>query len=721
MELDAIGKAIVKDHLVPLLSQTSFGLEVTMQRVDDHGQLATTAAPSALGALGKNRQVRVGTTPGQLELVTPAMRQLPDLMAYLTGLNASVRRCLASDEALWPLASAPLKAPAATSQTHVNLSVSEQLLSRLYNDQFHQQFASYVAFRNAVYIKVAQGLVRMNWLLQYLFGAAPAVRVDDTTSKRQRSAVQAARQRQFAADYASVDTYVQGLQAAVKKGTLTAPSAFDGVVRLRGAGSLAELPTQGVYYLEFRGLDLDPTTPTGVDQNALAFIQLLVAYFVMMPGLPPKMVAQVDQQARALSTQLTTENPTTASAQAVPAVQVLDALKHFASANGLPAATQVLLAHLKQRVSDPKKTPSAQLARQKDLCAWALTQAQQYQEAAQAQPFSLPGFTQLNLASQMMTQRALAQGIQVSVLDATNNVLRLTRADQAQLLVNGSGTDLNPQALSRTLTHRVAAKQLLAEHGATVPASKTYRSANQLIDDYDQLVAAGGIVLKAADQTQAVVAFRIMPQRALFEQVVRQFFERTTTVIAEELIVASSYRFLVIDGRVRAILERIPANVVGDGRSSIETLLTRKNDRTLRGKAGTRPQATLQLGTVERYRLASYHLTLASVVSRGTQVLLREDATFVNGADLLDVTDEMDASYVQAVETLTTQLGLRVAGVDVMIPNLYAPLTPEHPEMAVTLGIHTAPALAPHEFPSFGTARPVADQLLATLFTPSDN
>lgn len=113
-------------------------------------------------------------------------------------------------------------------------------------------------------------------------------------------------------------------------------------------------------------------------------------------------------------------------------------------------------------------------------------------------------------------------------------------------------------------------------------------------------------------------------------------------------------------------------------------------------------------------------MTLDSVVSRGTQILLREDATFGNGADVLDATADMHQSYVQAVEKLVADLHLAVAGVDVMIPNLYAELVPEHPEMAVYLGIHAAPYLYPHLFPMFGTAQPVVGQLLDALFKNED-
>ena len=751
MELDAVGKAIVQYQLVPLVHQANLGLEVTMHRVDSHGCLAATRHPHAFGSAHQNQQLRPGFSASALKFSTPVRRDIPALMAYLNGLNTAARRTLGEGEQLWPLSSTPVlptdlaTIPLAdvdqigyqrrrdlarkydiqklmTTGSHVNLSLNETLFTRLYTETFHQQYHSYVDFRNAVYLKVAQGLVRMNWLIQYLFGASPSLAVTDTTSRHQRSSVQHpdGRYSQVIGDYTSIDRYVAKLTAAVRDKQLLSVSDFDGPVCFRSNGQLAKMTRQGVYYLEYRGLDLDPTSPVGVDANAVAFLRLLASYFVMMPALPVKMVPQVNVQADQLTQQVLAENPTTASVQAAPAAQVLEALADFVKAYNLPNEDAVLLKQLKKRVTDPKTTLSAQIAMQADPLAWALKQATRYQNAINERPFELAGFTTLDLSSQQLVQQALTRGVRVDVVDAPANILRLTKLGRSQLVVNGSGTDLNPQALTTVLTNKAAAKQVLAEHGVQVPASQTYHTANQLIADYDRYVQAGGIVLKAADESHKVVVFRIMPERELFEQVARQLFEQTPAVMAEEVVVASSYRFLVIDGRVQAIVERIPANIVGDGRSTVKALLDRKNGRALRGTAFKWPQSALQLGTVERYRLDSYHLTLDSVVSRGTQILLREDATFGNGADVLDATDDMHQSYVQAVEKLVADLHLSIAGVDVMIPNLYAELVPEHPEMAVYLGIHAAPYLYPHLFPMFGTAQPVAGQLLDALFGNED-
>ena len=170
MELDAVGKAIVQYHLVPLVHQTNLGLEVTMQRVDRQGHLATTLHPQKFGSPQQNRQLRPGFAASTLKIATPVRHTIPTLMADLNGLNMAARRTLAADEQLWPLSSTPVLPEdlstiqladvdqtsyqhrrdlaqqtdlqkQLTTGTHVNLSLNEQLFTRLYTEVFHQQFS----------------------------------------------------------------------------------------------------------------------------------------------------------------------------------------------------------------------------------------------------------------------------------------------------------------------------------------------------------------------------------------------------------------------------------------------------------------------------------------------------------------------------------------------------------------------------------------------------
>lgn len=61
---------------------------------------------------------------------------------------------------------------------------------------------------------------------------------------------------------------------------------------------------------------------------------------------------------------------------------------------------------------------------------------------------------------------------------------------------------------------------------------------------------------------------------------------KTRSVIVERYYKGSDHRVLVINGKLVAVSERVPAHVVGDGHSTIETLIEETNRDP---KSGRRP------------------------------------------------------------------------------------------------------------------------------------
>ena len=64
----------------------------------------------------------------------------------------------------------------------------------------------------------------------------------------------------------------------------------------------------------------------------------------------------------------------------------------------------------------------------------------------------------------------------------------------------------------------------------------------------------------------------------------------------------TEYRFFVIDGQVKAILLRVPANVVGDGNGRWKNL-SLKNLDPVRGSHHRAPLELIQLGELEQLML----------------------------------------------------------------------------------------------------------------------
>lgn len=84
------------------------------------------------------------------------------------------------------------------------------------------------------------------------------------------------------------------------------------------------------------------------------------------------------------------------------------------------------------------------------------------------------------------------------------------------------------------------------------------------------------------------------------------------------------YRFLVINDKIKAVLLRIPANVIGDGHHTVKQLVAIKNKSTLRGLNDRTPLTKISLGVVEQAMLKSQSLTVDSIPVVGKRTYLRK-------------------------------------------------------------------------------------------------
>jgi D-alanine-D-alanine ligase-like ATP-grasp enzyme len=181
-------------------------------------------------------------------------------------------------------------------------------------------------------------------------------------------------------------------------------------------------------------------------------------------------------------------------------------------------------------------------------------------------------------------------------------------------------------------------------------------------------------------------------------------------VLIEAYAKGAAYRLFVQNQQVVAAMELTPANVVGDGRRSIAALVSHKN---LRRPIAWQP---VVLDEPAQAMLAAQGVTADQVVPRGHQVLLRATSNTRFGADGYDVTDDLDDGYKTLAVKAVQALGLDIAGVDMVIANLYRAYDPEKPGLADILSVTGTPAIWPHAVAQMGTKRDLATSLLTRMF-----
>jgi cyanophycin synthetase len=197
--------------------------------------------------------------------------------------------------------------------------------------------------------------------------------------------------------------------------------------------------------------------------------------------------------------------------------------------------------------------------------------------------------------------------------------------------------------------------------------------------------------------------------------IAREFSRR---VVVERFAEGRDHRVLVVDGQVVAVAERVPAHVVGDGRRSIAALIEEANRDPRRGAGHTKVLTRLPADQPTVEFLTTQGLDLQSVPGAGERVMLRATANLSTGGTSIDRTDEIHPDNITACEMAAGIVGLDIAGIDVLTPDISVPFRENG---AVIIEVNAAPGLRMHTHPTEGTPRDVGGPILDMLYPPGSS
>ena len=293
-----------------------------------------------------------------------------------------------------------------------------------------------------------------------------------------------------------------------------------------------------------------------------------------------------------------------------------------------------------------------------------------------------PGFNYIQLGQgarqQRLTSSALTPESGIGRELATNKLLTLRVLSQLQLPAGkfAAVTDV-PSALklAETIGYPVVLKPVSSDKGRLVFAN-----------------------LRDAGELQAALE-RVHLDREKF--MLQSFFP------------GEDHRFLVIRGKLVAAAQRIPAAVMGDGRRSVAELVEVENRNPKRVYG---PMERLPLDEESDRVLAQQGCRRDSVPDAGRQIRLRANANFSAGGTTRDVSAIVHPDNARAAERAARALGLTVAGVDFICPDI------SRSWREVGGGIcelNTSISLRPHT--EGDTELDVAGAILDTVYPPGDD
>lgn len=309
------------------------------------------------------------------------------------------------------------------------------------------------------------------------------------------------------------------------------------------------------------------------------------------------------------------------------------------------------------------------------------------------------------------------------VQEAENRDIPHIRLNTQSLVQLGYG--VNQQRIQATVTGRTnmiavdlasdkdATKKLLGSMGVPVPLG--YQIVDE--DELERIVERLGfpLAVKPLDANHGkgiTVGLQTLEEvRAAFP--LAQKYSRY--VIVEQSLPGQDFRALVVNNRLIAVAERIPAHIIGDGKHTIKELIDITNFDPRRGYGHENVLTLIDVDAQTESLLAARSYTLDTVLGAGEVFRLKTTANISTGGTAIDRTDEVHPFNVSLFERIARIIGLDVAGIDVVAPDLSTPLTENGGGI---IEVNAAPGFRMHLAPSEGLARNVAEHVIDMLFPP---
>jgi cyanophycin synthetase len=263
-------------------------------------------------------------------------------------------------------------------------------------------------------------------------------------------------------------------------------------------------------------------------------------------------------------------------------------------------------------------------------------------------------------------------------------------------------------------------KNILSSAGVPVPKGTVI----EYLDELEQAIADVGsypIVIKPLDGNhgRGITININNAEEAESAYDLASKASKTRSVIVEQYYQGNDHRVLVINGKVVAVAERVPAHVVGNGQDTIKKLIELTNQDPRRGNGHDNVLTKILVDQTSQAVLQKQGYSLDSVLPAQEVAYLRATANLSTGGVAIDRTDEIHPQNIWLAQRVAKIIGLDIAGIDIVTSDISKPL---NKTKGVIVEVNAAPGFRMHAAPSHGLPRNVGASVLEMLFpeqTPS--
>lgn len=770
--MDTIEKIIKENSLGLDIKKGRFGIEKESLRVNENGELALTNHPKFFGDKIKNPYITVDFSESQIEMITPTESSVEKAYDFLRNIHEIVATNL-KDEYLWSQSVPPIlpseeliplgkfpqnkelekyreklalkygRKKQLLSGIHFNFSFDDEFLKELY--ELSKEKTSFKEFKNNIYLKISRNYFKYGWMIIYLLGASPVIHetylqkcidkmkkftedtyyFEDLVSFRNGSCGYR-NEKDFFVNYESVDKYVESLERLIEKESISSAKEYYSPIRLKTKNPkeiLLELKNSGIEYLEFRSIDLNPFSEIGIEKADLEFLHLFILFLFLKDDEP----FEEKDYFRYLKNQEILANKGNSDefrliccedknvSPKEYSIVILEEIERYLKAIGaFTNKDEKVLQYQKNKILSNRLYSDLVLkeVKQKGFVKFHIDKAKEFLNEMKKTPYTLKGFEDLELSTQILLKAAIKNRVKFEILDRDENFIVLEKDKKVEYVKQATKTSLDSYVTMLIMENKVVTKKVLEKENIIVPQGKDYFNIEDAKSDYRKYGAGIVIKPKSTNFGLGITIFKEEFSKEDYEKALEIAFKEDNSILIERFIKGKEYRIFVIGDEVVGILHRVPANVKGDGERSIKELVEEKNLDPLRGVGYKTPLEKIRLEDPEKLFLKGQGLTIEYIPKKDEVVYLRENSNISTGGDSLDYTDDILDAYKKIAIKASKAVGAKICGVDMMIEDIK---NPNPIDNYAIIELNFNPAIHIHCYPYKGKNRNLGEKILKAL------
>lgn len=770
--MNTIEKIIKENSLGLDIKKGRFGIEKESLRVNENGELALTNHPKFFGDKIKNPYITVDFSESQIEMITPTESSVEKAYDFLRNIHEIVATNL-KDEYLWSQSVPPIlpseeliplgkfpqnkelekyreklalkygRKKQLLSGIHFNFSFDDEFLKELY--ELSKEKTSFKEFKNNIYLKISRNYFKYGWMIIYLLGASPVIHetylqkcidkmkkftedtyyFEDLVSFRNGSCGYR-NEKDFFVNYESVDKYVESLERLIEKESISSAKEYYSPIRLKTKNPkeiLLELKNSGIEYLEFRSIDLNPFSEIGIEKADLEFLHLFILFLFLKDDEP----FEEKDYFRYLKNQEILANKGNSdefrliccedknvSPKEYSIVILEEIERHLKAIGAFTNKDEKVLQYQKNKILSNRLYSDLVLkeVKQKGFVKFHIDKAKEFLNEMKKTPYTLKGFEDLELSTQILLKAAIKNGVKFEILDRDENFIVLEKDKKVEYVKQATKTSLDSYVTMLIMENKVVTKKVLEKENIIVPQGKDYFNIEDAKSDYRKYGAGIVIKPKSTNFGLGITIFKEEFSKEDYEKALEIAFKEDNSILIERFIKGKEYRIFVIGDEVVGILHRVPANVKGDGERSIKELVEEKNLDPLRGVGYKTPLEKIRLEDPEKLFLKGQGLTIEYIPKKDEVVYLRENSNISTGGDSLDYTDDILDAYKKIAIKASKAVGAKICGVDMMIEDIK---NPNPIDNYAIIELNFNPAIHIHCYPYKGKNRNLGEKILKAL------